>query len=141
MAIERREILFSLNEIKDALLVIDNGARRIPVTHDMNLIEAIHTRDLSKQFHVVRDRYTNIYKDNLGKDGIMFRARHSGLLGYDRHYEFFVTDSDMLDAILFACHKAGIMAPRPAHKIIVAEDIFIGIKFEVRQTTLMLEEA
>ncbi len=141
MALERREILFSLSEIKDALMVIDSGMRRIPITHDMNLTEAVHTRDIHKQFHVVRERYAKIYKDTLGKDGIMFRASHNGPRGYDQHYEFFVSDADMLDAVLFACRKAQIMAPRLARKIVVAEDLFIGIKFEIMQTALMLEEA
>lgn len=141
MPLERREILFSLDEIKDALMVIDSGTRRIPITYDMVLSDAVHTRDIHKQFHVVRDRYAKIYKDSLGKDGIMFRASHNGPRGYDQHYEFFVSDADMLEAILFACRKAKIMAPRLARKTVVAEDLFIGIRFEIAQTALVLEEA
>lgn len=141
MALERREILFSLSEIKDALLVIDNGTRKIPITYDMNLLEAVHTRDIQKQFHVVRDRYAAIYKDHLGQDGIMFRARHASPRGYDQHYEFFVSDADLLDAILFACRKAKIMAPRHARKTVISEDLLIGVKFEISQTALALEDA
>ncbi len=141
MAIERREILFSLAEIKDALLAIDTGDRSIPLTYDMNLIEAVHTRDIHKQFHGVRDRYAKIYKDHLGKDGIMFRAAHAGWRGYDQYYEFFITDDTMLRAILFACKKAQIMTPRNARKQVIAEDIFIGVKFEIAQAALVLEDA
>jgi hypothetical protein len=141
MAVERREILFSLAEVKDALLAIDTGDRSIPLTYDLNLIEAVHTRDIHRQFHVVRDRYANIYKDHLGKDGVLFRAAHSGPRGYDQYYEFFIPDDTMLRAILFACKKAKIMAPRSAQKQVIAEDIFLGLKFEIAQNALVLEDA
>lgn len=141
MALERREILFSLAEIKDALLVVDGGTRRIPVTYDMHIIEAVHTRDNHKQFHVVRDRYAKIYKEHLGQDGVMFRSGRAGQRGYDQYYEFFVSDDDMLKALLFACKKAQIMVPRSPQKTVIAEDLFIGLQFEMAQAALVLEEA
>lgn len=141
MALERREILFTLAEIKDALLAIDPGDRSIALTYDMNLIEAVHTRDIHRQFHVVRDRYASIYKDHLGKDGVMFRAAHKSARGYGQYYEFFVPDYTMLQAIIFACKKAKIMAPRSAEKAVIAEDIFIGVRFEIAQNALVLEDA
>ncbi|HEY0901741.1 MAG TPA: hypothetical protein VGD95_06420 [Micavibrio sp.] len=141
MALERREILFSLAEIKDALLAIDTGDRSIPLTYDLNLIEAVHTRDIHRQFHVVRDRYGKIYKEHLGKDGMMFRAAHRGARGFDQYYEFFIPDDTMIRAIIFACKKAKIMTPRSANKRVIAEDIFIGVKFEIAQAALVLEDA
>lgn len=143
MALERREILFSLGEIKDALMVIDGGMRKIPATYDMNLVEAVHTRDIHKQFHGIRDRYANIYKDTLGKDGVMFRGGNTSRLGFDQSIEFFVPEETMLKAILFACKKANIMIPRTAQKAVIAEDLFIGIRFEYMQATvgLVLEKA
>ncbi len=141
MPLERREILFSLSEIKTALMAIDNGIRKIPVTHDMTLIEAVHTRDMQTQFHVVRDRYAKIYKDVMGKDGVMFRASQSGNFGMEKHAEFFVPEAVMLEAVLHACRDAKIMAPRTAHKEVITENLMVGIKFEVVQSALMLEDA
>ncbi len=141
MALERREILFSLSEIKAALMAIDHGIRKTPITHDMNLVEAVHTRDMQTQFHVVRDRYAKIYKEVMGKDGIMFRAGQNGTFGYEKNTEFFVPEAIMLEAILYACRDAKIMTPRSAAKTVIAEDLLVGIKFEVMQTSLVLEDA
>ncbi len=141
MALERREILFSLSEIKTALMAIDNSIRKTPITHDMTLFEAVHTLDMQKQFNVVRDRYAKIYKEVMGKDGIMFRAGQNGTFGYEKHTEFFVPEATMLEAVLYACRDAKIMAPRSATKTVIAEDLMIGMKFEVMQTSLVLEDA
>lgn len=143
MAFERREILFTLPEIRDALLAIDGGLGKIPVRTDIRLIEALHTRDNQSQFHIIRERYSQIYKQCIGKHGVMFRAGGVGKRGYEEIYEFFVDEETMTKAVLLACKRSGVMLPRGPKKNVVARDLFIGFQFELGHSaiTLELEEA
>lgn len=143
MAFERREILFTLPEIRDSLLAIDGGLGKIPVRTDIRLIEALHTRDNQSQFHIIRERYSQIYKQCIGKYGVMFRAGGIGKRGYEEIYEFFVDEETMVKAILLACKRSGVMLPRGPKKEVVARDLFIGFQFELSHSaiTLELEEA
>ncbi len=141
MAFERREILFTLPEIRDALMAVDGGMGTIPVSPDMRIIEALHTRDNYKHFHVVRERYSNIFKDYIGKDGVMFRAGGTGKRGHEDIYEFFVPEETMMKAILLACKRNDVMLPRAPEKHVIAEDLYIGFQFEMGHTALVLEDA
>lgn len=141
MAFERREILFTLPEIRDALMAVDGGLGKIPVSYDMRIIEALHTRDNHQLFHVIRERYSKIYKECVGKTGVMFRAGGAGKRGYVEIYEFFVPEETMVKAILYACKKSQVMLPRGPEKHVIAEDLFIGFQFEMGHTALVLEDA
>jgi len=142
MAFEKREILFTLPEIRDALIEIDDGKGEIPLYADTRILEALHTRDNHKHFHVIRERYARIYKDCLGKNGVMFRVGNINSRGNDEIQEFFLPEDLMAQAILRACKKSGVMLPRSPQKQVVAEDLYIGFRFEVGgEDALMLEEA
>ncbi|MFN3827672.1 MAG: hypothetical protein ACK4NR_08635 [Micavibrio sp.] len=143
MAFERREILFTLPEIRDALISIDGGMGQIPVQHNMRIIEALHTRDNHSQFHIIRERYANIYRECIGKNGVMFRAGGTGKRGHEEIYEFFIPEETMLKAVLLACKRSGVMLPRGPEKKVIAKDLFIGFQFEMghQAITLELEEA
>jgi hypothetical protein len=142
MAFERREILFTLPEIRDALMAVNSGRGDIPVHPDMRIIEALHTRDNHLYFHVVRDRFAKIYKQCLGKPGVMFRAQSISGSSSNDIFEFFVHEDVMLQTILYACKRSNVMLPRTPNKNIIAEDLYIGFQFEMGQTAqLVLEEA
>lgn len=141
MAFERREILFTLPEIRDALMAVDGGMGQIPVHADMRLIEALHTRDNYKHFHVIRERFSNIFKDHIGQSGVMFRAGGIGKRGHEEIYEFFVPEEIVLKALLYCCKKSRVMLPRAPQKNVIAEDLFIGLQFEIGHSALVLEDA
>lgn len=141
MAFERREVLFTLPEIRDALMAVDGGMGVIPVSPNMRLIEALHTRDNYKHFHVVRERYSNIFKDYIGKDGVMFRAADNGKHTHEGIYEFFVPEETMVKAVLLACRRSHVMLPHAPEKHVIAEDLYIGFQFEMGHNALVLEDA
>ncbi len=141
MAFEKREILFTLPEIRDALLMMDLDIGAADITPDMRIVEALHTRDNHLHFHIIRERYAHIYKDHIGQIGVMFRA--TGALRRDpaKIYEFFIPEDIMPKVILRACRKSGIMLPRSPEKRVIAKDLLIGFQFEMGHTALVLEDA
>lgn len=141
MAFERREILFTLPEIRDALMAVNTGRGDIPVNPEMRIIEALHTRDNHHHFHVVRERFAKIYKQCIGRPGVMFRAQSTAPHNSNDIYEFFVGEDVMMQTILYACKRGSVMLPRSPNKNIIAEDLYIGFQFEIGQTALVLEEA
>jgi hypothetical protein len=73
-------------------------------------------------------------------DGVIFRATKPGTLIGERTLAFFVPDNVMLDALLAACASLSIALPRRPNKLVIAEDLKIGLRIILDDNALELEK-
>lgn len=142
MPFERREILFYLTELKQA--VLDSGEvieGKIPAQGDLQILDALHSRDFHSSFHDIQVRFRSLYAQRGGRDGVMFRISTNGMFRKDQIIGIIVRDSVMERVLLKACKDFGIGLPRAAQKTIVAKDLAIGFEFIFDTAGLMLEDA
>jgi hypothetical protein len=142
MPVERRDVLFSLGEINPVLVrAAGRSSGHIPGNlSSMSVIEVKHTRDLSTAFHDQRTRLLALLKEAPEGDGVIFRATKPGTLIGERTLAFFVPDNVMLDALLAACASLSIALPRRPNKLVIAEDLKIGLRIILDDNALELEK-
>jgi hypothetical protein len=142
MPFERREILFYLTELKQA--VLDSGEvieGKMPSTGDIQILDALHTRDFHSSFHDIQMRFRSIFAKHGDRAGVMFRVSANGLFRKDQIIGIIVRDSVMERVLIKACKEFNIGLPRAAQKNIVAKDLAIGFEFIFDTAGLMLEDA
>ena len=141
MPVERRDVLFTLGEINAVLVrAADKRSDHIPGNlSSMNLIEVMHTRDLSTSFHDQRTRMLALLKEEPKGDGAIFRATKPAAVIGERTFGCFVPDSVMLDALLAECTSLKIVLPRRPNKLVIAENLNVGLRFILDDNALELE--
>jgi len=119
MPIERRDVLFSLNETAPLLArVADKYPLLIPGdVSQLKIIEVMHTRDTSKSFHDQRTRMLALLTEAPRDAGVIFRATRSAGLPGARTCGFFVPEDVILDVLLDACRSLSIVLPKRASKV------------------------
>lgn len=140
MPVERRDILFFLNEVRPMLDYSRDTARtHIPTWLDnASLIEVAHTRDLEGGFHDRRARFDGLIK-RPHESGILFRALRQNIIGAKRDAAFFVPDNAMLAILMRGCHERKIRIPRNGAKKVIAPDLMVGIRIVMEDEKLTLE--
>ena len=143
MPFERREILFYLAELTPAILAaaepIDG---KLPPSGDLQIIDALHTRDFHSAFHDIQERFRTVFTRRGGREGVMFRvSTHGGMFKRDQVVGIILRDPVMERLLLKACRDFNIGLPRAAQKTIVAKDLAIGFEFMFDSAGLVLEDA
>lgn len=141
MPLERREILFYLNE---AIPILDAGrsaeAGNIPpFLDDGNLIEVAHTRDLSVGFHDRRQRLESLLGHRPQCSGLVFRGLRRSIVGAGREFAFLVPDNVMITLLISACSQRKIRLPRDGTKDVIAPDLMMGLRITIQDDALSLE--
>jgi hypothetical protein len=141
MPVERRDVLSSFGEMS-ALLgrVAGRYAADIPGTlSSSTIIEVLHTRDDPRAFHDKRRRMLALLREAPKGDGAIFRATKPAAVKGERTFAFFVPENVMLDILIGECASLKIALPRRANKLVVAEDLSVGLRLVVDDNGLKLE--
>lgn len=129
MPFERREILFYLTELSVAVVTAasDMGVK-LPKPDEVQILDAVHSRDFHSSFHDIQDRFRNVYMNRHNVSGLMFRVATKGFFKREQVVGFILPDT-LLEEILFqACRDKDIKLPRAAKKKVIARDLAIGFE-------------
>ena len=140
MPFERREVLFYLSEIGPALIAAGRPlVGKIPASGDVQILDALHSRDFHRTFHDVQARFRDLHNARGQIEGVMLRASISGLLKREQTIGFIVSDESLGEILLQACKDYKISLPRAARKKVVAQDLTIGFELIFDTAGLSLE--
>lgn len=137
MPVERRDILFYLNEVVPMLqMAAGDVSEYVPRSLEgTNLLEVAHTYDLSSGFHDRRERFTALLKIPTSPQGVVFRGvRYS--IASEKDFAFFIPEDVMKEVIIAACLREGIRLPRHGHKNVIAENLMVGLRITLNEMTL-----
>lgn len=141
MPVDRRDVLFSFSEM-NALLPRVAGkytAHFPPALSALNILEVMHTSDVATSFHDKRTRMLTLLKRPAEGDGAIFRARRPAAIIGEVIFGFFVPDSAMMEILLAECTALNIALPRRATKLIIAEDLNMGLRCTIDDNGLAFE--
>lgn len=139
---ERRDVIFDLYETNAALArLADKYSGVIPKNlSTASIVEVAHTRDSTKLTHERKSRMLDLLKETPKEEGVVFRAaKKTGIMG-EKAFVFFVPDAVTLEALLGACKRTEVILPKRARKIIIAEDLIVGLRFVLDDNALTFDE-
>jgi hypothetical protein len=142
MPIERREILFYLNEVKsiferEKVLFGSSLPRDIS---DCNLTWVWSSRSVSTASRDSAERLRDvIHRLDPANPVVVFSSFKKGLIGKGADEIFLVSEDIMREAFIRECARQSIMVPRKAKKEIAVDDLMIGLRIVKENDTLSLE--
>lgn len=144
MPVERRDILFYLNEVKD---MIENDAdlfdNRVPKNIDeLNLSMVLHSGSMDGLTREERHGYLNAMQiANIQESCLIFVADKKGLLGKKKSEEFFLPDSMMVECFVRECSRRDIIMPRESRKTIIVDNMMVGMRIDKTTSSLEFDES
>lgn len=138
--IERRDILFDLSEI---CAFLQNAPKKPQgLTGGTALMSALSGHDLA---HLPHERKMKLLKMLDSADAIKFNAdiifeATTMKMFQPRHHAIAVPREMLKDLIIAHCKSKNIILPKAAEKQLIVEDLYIGIRLVLNESTLSLED-
>lgn len=140
MPYERREILFYLSELVPAIvLAAANRGIKLPNPDEVQILDAVHSKDFHSSFHDIQERFRSIYTTRENLSGVMFRVATKGFFRREQIIGFILSDAVVQEILLEACQAYEIKLPRAAKKTVMARDLALGFEmmFDLQGLVLM----
>ncbi len=141
MPIERRDILFYLNEFWPHFLLkgLDRCDLDGKISDDLP-VDLTHTRNLQKMSQDRRDRFKELLgHDAVTRPGLLVTTIKRGFVGKEKPFGFLIPENIAYDVLTDLCMREEIRLPKNAKKEVIADNLMIGLRITMDQSGLELE--
>ena len=143
MAIGRRDVLFYLSEVQQALIEYrsifgddvpkDVKSYQFSVAWTSRNLSAITGKDAS----IIRSA---VHEYAVREPVVIFVCAKQGMLGQAKDKTFIVLEQNLKDALIRFCASKDIMLPKAGRKSLIVDNLMIGIRIDISDQLLSLED-
>lgn len=142
MAIERRDILFYLSEVQQAIIKHRDAFDDVPKdVRNYHFNVAWTSRNLASISGADASLVRSAVQQNNGNEPVViFGCSKRGILGSPKDKTFIVSEKILKEVLLKYCAQQGIMLPKAGRKSLIIDNLMIGIRIDISDQMLTLED-